>query len=86
MRTNKDIDTVAKEITRITDSKKCAVILDFVGYNPTLALGAKTVGLGGDWTVVGLGGGQLNWHSANQAWGTSLHTPFYGSHIVILTN
>lgn len=84
VRTDKDIDTVTNEIAHITGSKKCAVVLDFVGNNPTLALGAKTVGLDGDWTVVGIGGGKFNWHSTNQAWGASLNTPFYGSRVELM--
>ncbi|KEQ02197.1 hypothetical protein SASC598J21_000200, partial [Snodgrassella alvi SCGC AB-598-J21] len=62
----------------------CAVVLDFVGNKPTLTLGAQTVGLNGDWTVVGLGGGKLDWLCMNQPWGASLCTPYWGSRVELM--
>ncbi|PIT14914.1 NAD(P)-dependent alcohol dehydrogenase [Snodgrassella alvi] len=84
VRTDRNTNSVVEEVTHITGVKKCAVVLDFVGNNPTLALGAQTVGLNGDWTVVGLGGGKLDWHCMNQPWGASLCTPYWGSRVELM--
>jgi alcohol dehydrogenase, propanol-preferring len=55
------------------------VVLDFVGLQPTIDLGRKLVRAGGDYTMVGLGGGTLVYGQGRIAWGARVFTPFYGS-------
>ena len=55
------------------------VVLDFVGVQPTIDLGRKLVRAGGDYTIVGLGGGTMTYGQGRIAWGARVFTPFYGS-------
>jgi alcohol dehydrogenase, propanol-preferring len=55
------------------------VVLDFVGLQPTIDLGRKLVRAGGDYTIVGLGGGTMSYGQGRIAWGARVFTPFYGS-------
>lgn len=55
------------------------VVLDFVGVQSTIDLGRKLVRAGGDYTMVGLGGGMLTYGQGRIAWGARVFTPFYGS-------
>ncbi|MBP6563818.1 MAG: NAD(P)-dependent alcohol dehydrogenase [Neisseriaceae bacterium] len=71
--------TAADQIKAITGVKKAKVVLDFVGVEPTLALAADVIGLDGDLTVVGLGGGKMDWSAHKLPFGVTLKTPFWGS-------
>ncbi|HTX58006.1 MAG TPA: NAD(P)-dependent alcohol dehydrogenase [Candidatus Acidoferrales bacterium] len=55
------------------------VVLDFVGLQATIDIGRKLVRPGGDYTIVGLGGGTLTYGQGRIAWGARVFTPFYGS-------
>jgi alcohol dehydrogenase, propanol-preferring len=55
------------------------VVLDFVGLQATIDLGRKLVRAGGDFTIVGLGGGVMQYGPGRIAWGARVATPFYGS-------
>ncbi|HEY5340149.1 MAG TPA: NAD(P)-dependent alcohol dehydrogenase [Candidatus Aquilonibacter sp.] len=55
------------------------VVLDFVGIQPTIDLGRKLVRAGGDFTIVGLGGGTMPYGQGKIPWGARVFTPFYGS-------
>lgn len=55
------------------------VVLDFVGLQATIDLGRKLVRAGGDYTIVGLGGGTMTYGQGRIAWGARVFTPFYGS-------
>lgn len=72
------------EILKITGSKKCAVVLDFVGTDETFELGSKVIGLNGDWTVVGLAGGKYEFQSGKIPYGASLCTPYWGSRVELM--
>lgn len=69
----------AEQILKITGVKKAAVVLDFVGINPTINLGKKIVGLDGDLTIVGLGGGQIDASAGHIPYGVRVSTPYWGS-------
>ena len=84
IRTDQNIDVVVNSITAISGVKKCSVVLDFVGAQSTLEIGAKTVGLNGDWTVVGLGNGQFQWSNIATSWGVSLCNPYWGSRVELM--
>lgn len=74
----KDADA-AEQILKITGSKKCAAVFDFVGATPTLNVGRAVIGLDGDWTVAGLGGGKLDYQVGTIPFGVSICTPYWGS-------
>lgn len=75
---SKDPETAA-HILKITGSKKAQVVFDFVGIQSTLALATQVVGLDGDLTVVGLGGGHLDWHAFAVPFGVNVKNPYWGS-------
>ena len=75
---SKDPDA-AEQIVKITGVKRAKVILDFVGSNPTVALGAKVVSLNGDHTIVGLGGTDFPFKFENIKFGTNMCMPYWGS-------
>ncbi len=79
-------DNVAEQIIKLTGSKKCAVVFDFVGINPTIKLGSKIVGLDSHWTIVGLGGGHYQLTAGtteagadNLPYGCSITVPYWGA-------
>jgi alcohol dehydrogenase, propanol-preferring len=55
------------------------VVFDFVGLQSTIDLGRKLVRPGGDFTIVGLGGGTMPYGPGKIAWGARVATPFYGT-------
>ncbi len=75
---------VVQQILKITGVKKAAVVLDFVGINATLQIAQRVVGLDGDLTVIGLGGGHLDFHAAAAPYGTRISTPYWGSRVELL--
>ncbi|MDF2187898.1 NAD(P)-dependent alcohol dehydrogenase [Paraflavitalea sp. CAU 1676] len=75
---SKDADA-ADQIRRITGIKKAKVVLDFVGASSTIELGAKTVALDGDLTIVGLGGGRFQYNMMGLPFGVRLTNPYWGS-------
>lgn len=75
---------VAEQIIKLTGSKKCAVVFDFVGINPTIQLGSQIVGLDSHWTIVGLGGGQYQLSPGTVGpgqlpYGCSVTVPYWGA-------
>lgn len=75
---------VVSQIKAITGIKKAAVVLDFVGVGPTITVGQQVVGLDGDLTIVGLGGGHLDFHAAAVPYGTRISTPYWGARTELL--
>ncbi|WP_179353524.1 NAD(P)-dependent alcohol dehydrogenase [Winogradskyella vidalii] len=69
----------AEQILKITGIKKAAVVLDFVGIGPTIALGKKVIGLDGDLTIAGLGGGAMDASYGQLPFGVRVSTPYWGS-------
>ncbi len=69
----------AEQIKKITGIKKAKVVLDFVGATATIELGAKTVSLDGDLTIVGLGGGNFSYNMMGLPFGVSMTNPYWGS-------
>jgi len=75
----KDADA-AEQITKITGIKKAKVVLDLVGNDATVKLGAAVVGLNGDLTIVGLGGAHLDYQAMGVVpFGVNLKNPYWGS-------
>jgi alcohol dehydrogenase, propanol-preferring len=73
-----DADTLANAL-ECNRGERFDVVLDFVGLQATIDLGRKLVRAGGDYTIVGLGGGTLTYGQGRIAWGARVLTPFYGS-------
>lgn len=75
---SKDSD-IAEKIQKITGVKRAKVVLDFVGITSTISLATQIVGLDGDLTVVGLGGGEINWNAFKVPFGVNIKNPYWGS-------
>lgn len=75
---SKDPDA-AEQILKITGLKKAKVVLDFVGASPTIDLGTKVVGMDGDLTIVGLGGGYYQYTMNGLPFGVTMTNPYWGS-------
>ncbi len=69
----------AKEIRDATGGRGADVVLDFVGSNDTLALGAATARPLGDLTIVGIGGGTLPLSFFSVPYEVSIQTTYWGS-------
>lgn len=69
----------AEQIRNITGIKKAKVVIDFVGASSTIDLGTKIVGLDGDLTIVGLGGGKYEYNMNVLPFGVSMTNPYWGS-------
>jgi len=81
---NSKDDNAAAQINTITGIKKAKVVLDFVGATSTIELGTKVVGLDGDLTIVGLGGGQYQYNMAGLPFGVSMTNPYWGSRVELM--
>ncbi|MEU4692394.1 NAD(P)-dependent alcohol dehydrogenase [Actinoplanes sp. NPDC023714] len=69
----------AQEIRRATRGHGADVVLDFVGVDATLALGAATTRSMGDLTIVGIGGGTLPLSFFSVPYEVSIQTTYWGS-------
>ncbi|GGM05361.1 NAD(P)-dependent alcohol dehydrogenase [Micromonospora yangpuensis] len=72
-------DGTADEIRRITGGRGADVVLDFVGADPTVRLGAAVARTVGDLTIVGLGGGTLPVSFFGVPYELSIQTTYWGS-------
>jgi propanol-preferring alcohol dehydrogenase len=73
-----DPDAVAK-IRELTHGRGAEVVLDFVGLEPTIALGSKLLALTGDFTVVGIGMGNINWNFMALPYEVNLTSTYWGT-------
>jgi len=73
-----DEDTSAR-VLELTGGRGADVVLDFVGTDGTLALGAATVRSLGDLTLVGLGGGTLPVTFFSPRYEASVQSTYWGS-------
>jgi propanol-preferring alcohol dehydrogenase len=69
----------AEEIRRATGGRGADVVLDCVGADPTLALGAAAARTVGDLTIVGIGGGTLPVGFFSVPYEVSIQTTYWGS-------
>ncbi|WP_229397860.1 NAD(P)-dependent alcohol dehydrogenase [Micromonospora okii] len=70
----------AEEIRRATPGGRGAdVVLDFVGVDPTMTLGAAAARTVGDLTVVGIGGGTLAFSFFSVPYEASIQSTYWGS-------
>ncbi len=74
----------AEQINKITGIKKAKVVIDFVGATSTIDLGTKVVGLDGDLTIVGLGGGNYQYSMSGLPFGVCMTNPYWGSRVELM--
>jgi propanol-preferring alcohol dehydrogenase len=72
-------DDAASAVRATTDGRGADVVLDFVGSEATMALGASVVRMLGDLTVVGIAGGTLPVSFFSVPYELSIQTTYWGS-------
>jgi propanol-preferring alcohol dehydrogenase len=81
---NRNADDAAERILKITGQRGVGLVLDCVGVQPTLDLGAKLLRRNSVWTIVGLGGGHHDFHHGSTPYGTSMSIPYWGSRVELM--
>ena len=81
---NRNGDAATEQIQKITGPRGAGLVLDCVGVQPTLDLGAKLLGRNSVWTVVGLGGGHHDFHHGSTPYGTTMSIPYWGSRVELM--
>ena len=71
-------------IWTVSGSRGAGLVLECVGVQPTLDLGAMLLGRNSVWTVVGLGGGHHDFHHGSTPYGTSMSIPYWGSRVELM--
>lgn len=82
--TNRNADEAAERILAITGPRGAGLVLDCVGVQATIDLGAKLLGRNSLWTIVGLGGGHHDFHHGSTPYGTRLCIPYWGSRVELM--
>jgi propanol-preferring alcohol dehydrogenase len=59
-------------------------VLDCVGVQPTIDLGARLLGRNSVWTILGLGGGHHDCHHGSTPYGTTMSLPYWGSRVELM--
>lgn len=72
-------DDAVRQIYSATDGRGAEVVLDFVGAEQTIALGAQVVRTGGHLTVVGLAGGTYPFGAQGFPYATNLSSVYWGT-------
>ena len=81
---NRNASEAAEKIRHVTGPRGAALVLDCVGVQPTLDLGAKLLGRNSAWTIVGLGGGRHDFRHGSTPYGTSMSIPYWGSRVELM--
>lgn len=81
---NRNADEAAEWIQKITGPRGAGLVLDCVGVQPTVALGAKLLGRNCVWTIVGLGGGHHDFHHGSTPYGCAVSIPYWGSRVELM--
>jgi propanol-preferring alcohol dehydrogenase len=81
---NRNANEAAERIRKITGARGAGLVLDCVGVQPTLDLGALLLGRNSAWSVVGLGGGHHDFHHGSTPYGTSMSIPYWGSRVELM--
>ncbi|MFF8281527.1 NAD(P)-dependent alcohol dehydrogenase [Streptomyces albus] len=69
----------ADRIRELTEGQGATAVFDFVGVPPTTALAGQSVGIEGDVTLVGIGGGTLPVGFGILPYETTVRSPYWGS-------
>ena len=81
---NAQADEAAERIQKIAGPRGAGLVLDCVGVQPTVDLGAKLLGRNSVWTIVGLGGGRHDFRHGSTPYGTSVSIPYWGSRVELM--
>lgn len=81
---NSTLPDAAEQILTLMGDRKAALVLDFVGIDATLALGARIAATNSDWTIVGLGGGTIGVSVQTVPLGCSICIPYWGSRVELM--
>ena len=81
---NRNADEAAEHIQKITGPRGAGLVLDCVGVQPTVDLGAKLLGRNCVWTIVGLGGGHHDFHHGSTPYGCAVSIPYWGSRVELM--
>lgn len=81
---NRNADDAAERIQQIAGNRGCGLVLDCVGVQPTIDLGARLLRRNSVWTIVGLGGGHHDFHHGSTPYGTSMSIPYWGSRVELM--
>lgn len=77
--TLKSNENTAEEIRKATGGRGADVVIDFVGADPTIAMGAAAGRQMGDLSIVGIGGGSLGLSFFTVPYELSVQTTYWGS-------
>jgi propanol-preferring alcohol dehydrogenase len=81
---NRNADAAAEQIQKITGPRGAGLVLDCVGVQPTVDLGAKLLGRNCVWTIVGLGGGRHDFRHGSTPYGCAVSIPYWGSRVELM--
>ena len=81
---NRNGSEAAERIQQIAGPRGAGLVLDCVGLQPTLDLGAKLLGRNSLWTIVGLGGGRHEFRHGSTPYGTLMSIPYWGSRVELM--
>jgi propanol-preferring alcohol dehydrogenase len=81
---SRNASDAADLIQRIVGPRGAGLVLDCVGVQATLDLGAKLLGRNSVWTIVGMGGGHHDFHHGSTPYGTSVSLPYWGSRVELM--
>ncbi len=81
---NRNGADAAERIRRITGPRGAGLVLDCVGVQPTIDLGATLLGRNSVWTIVGLGGGHHDFRHGGTPYGVSVSIPCWGSRVELM--
>jgi propanol-preferring alcohol dehydrogenase len=81
---NRNARVAAERIQKSTGPRGADLVLDCVGVQPTIDLGAKLLGRNSVWTIVGLGGGHHDFHHGSTPYGSSVSIPYWGSRVELM--
>jgi propanol-preferring alcohol dehydrogenase len=79
-----DVNAAAEQIRKIVGPRGSGFVLDCVGVQPTLDLGAKLLGRNSVWTIAGLGGGHHDFHHGSTPYGCVTSIPYWGSRVELM--
>ena len=81
---NRNAPEAAERIQQICGPRGAGLVLDCIGVQPTVDLGAKLLGRNSVWTIVGLGGGRHEFRHGSTPYGTALSIPYWGSRVELM--